>query len=303
MILKLIFLFVIILLRIAFITLFERKILGSLQLRHGPVHTGFAGLLQPISDGIKLFTTEFIISFKVKRFGYIISPAIMLTATIILWLAYFSKFSISRISLISIFTICCFSARVYYTLGASWASSSKYATLGGMRAVAQTISYEVSFFLILLSVILLVTRFEFSIFNKFSPLWIFFLAIPLAVIWFISGLAETGRTPFDFAEGESELVSGFNTEFGSGPFAIFSLAEYGTIIFVRFLFVLFFCGGNASITAFLIKFSILIIIFVWVRGALPRLRYDLLINLAWFVFLPVALRFLLFYASLKNFIL
>jgi NADH-ubiquinone oxidoreductase chain 1 len=182
---------------------------------------------------------------------------------------------------------------------AGWASNSNYALLGGLRAVAQTISYEVRLALILLSFVFLIQRYHVLDFRKFQEgVWFIVLTIPLAIIWFASCLAETNRTPFDFAEGESELVSGFNVEYRSGGFALIFLAEYARILFMRMLFVVIFLGSNIYRILFYIKLGVLAFIFIWVRGTLPRFRYDKLMFLAWKSYLPAALNYLVFFGGL-----
>ena len=185
-------------------------------------------------------------------------------------------------------------------MGAGWASNSKYSLLGRLRAVAQTISYEVRLALILLSFIMLVGGFNLGLFSLYQrDCWFFFLTAPLSLIWFASCLAETNRTPFDFAEGESELVSGFNTEYSRGGFALIFLAEYARILFIRMLVALLFLGGNLLRFRFYIKLVFVSFCFIWVRGTLPRFRYDKLMYLAWKRFLPVRLNYLIFFMGFK----
>lgn len=174
--------------------------------------------------------------------------------------------------------------------------------MGRLRAVAQTISYEVRLALILLSFVFLINRFNTTIFTLFQrKIWFFFISFPLALIWFTSSLAETNRTPFDFAEGESELVSGFNTEYRRGRFALIFIAEYSRIIFIRTLFSIIFLGRRINSIIFYIKILLICFMFIWVRGTLPRLRYDKLIFLAWKSFLPVSLNYLIFFLGVKIF--
>jgi len=169
---------------------------------------------------------------------------------------------------------------VYTVLLCGWASNSKYAILGGLRGVAQTISYEVSLALILISFLILNERFNLNDFNLYqNNIYYLFTAFPLAIMWFASSLAETNRTPFDFAEGESELVSGFNVEYRRGGFALIFMAEYASILFIRALFVVLFVGACNGFS-FAIKAALVAFAFVWARGTLPRFRYDKLMNLA-----------------------
>lgn len=202
-----------------------------------------------------------------------------------------------------LYFLCCSRLRVYTVIIAGWSSNSNYALLGGIRAVAQTISYEVSLALILLSFLYLILSLNILDFIKFQNIvWFIFLCLPLRIIWLASRLAETNRTPFDFAEGESELVSGFNVEYRRGGFALIFLAEYSRILFMRIICVILFLGGNVLRFGFYIKLVFISFVWVWVRGTLPRYRYDKLIYLCWKRFLPVALNFLLFFLGLKLFI-
>lgn len=179
----------------------------------------------------------------------------------------------------TLFFLCCMSGGVYSLLAAGWSSNSKYSIFGALRGVAQTISYEVSLVLILLAPLIVILNYELFLFTDFQAgLWFILLFPANSVIWLISCLAETNRTPFDFAEGESELVSGYNTEYRSGGFALIMLAEYTRILFISFLFSLLFLGGLGGI--FFTKLGLVAFIFVWVRGTLPRFRYDKLISLA-----------------------
>lgn len=192
---------------------------------------------------------------------------------------------------------------VYSVLVAGWSSNSVYALLGGLRAVAQTISYEVSLVLVLLSLLFLIRSFNFFYFFFFQlNIWFIIFLFPISLIWFCVLLAETNRAPFDFAEGESELVSGFNVEYSSGGFALIFLAEYSIILFIRILFSLIFLGGNIFNFFFFFKISFISFLFIWVRGTLPRYRYDKLIYMAWKMFLPFSLNFIMFIIGLKIFL-
>nr|VFU78907.1 NADH dehydrogenase subunit 1 [Proasellus coxalis] len=297
MLVKIIILVIGVLISVAFLTLFEQKILSYSQSRKGPVKVGFKGMLQPFSDAIKLFSKEITLPYLANYYVYFISPVISLGVVLTMWLMFPSSLGISEIQLGVVFMMCCLSAGVYSLLGAGWSSNSKFALLGGLRAVAQTISYEVSFSLILLSFIVLVASFEVGGFAMFIPIWLGLLAPPLTAAWFISSLAETSRTPFDFSEGESEIVSGFNTEYSSGPFALFFLAEYGSILFMGTIFSFIFLGGLDLSLVMYLKICSVLLIFIWVRSTLPRLRYDKLMDLSWVVFLPVSIAYLIFFVG------
>lgn len=194
-----------------------------------------------------------------------------------------------------LFFLCCLRLGVYTVILSGWSSNSNYSLLGGLRAVAQTISYEVSLALILLSRVILIIDFNLVLLNYYqSYIWFIFIILPLILCWFSSRLAEVNRTPFDFAEGERELVSGFNVEYRSGGFALIFLGEYSRILFIRLIFVLIYLGGYNLSFIFYLKLRFISFIFIWVRGTLPRYRYDKLIYLAWKCYLPFSLNFLLF---------
>nr|WDW26460.1 NADH dehydrogenase subunit 1 [Branchinella kugenumaensis] len=288
---------VLVLVGVAFLTLLERKILGYIQLRKGPNKVGFMGLLQPFADGIKLFSKELTLPSISNFLPYLLSPIVSLVLSLMGWslvpyMGYGYMFNYSVILF-----LCIISVSVYTVMVAGWSSNSKYSLLGGIRAGAQTISYEVSLILILLSPIFLWGSFKFQdfIFNKFYLGWFVFLTLPLAFCWFVTILAETNRTPFDLAEGESELVSGFNTEYMGVGFALIMLAEYSSILLMSFLFSLVFSGLTV------ILFLLSCYYFLWARGSYPRYRYDNLMSLCWKSFLPISIMFLMFFWSISNF--
>nr|UFZ13345.1 NADH dehydrogenase subunit 1 [Protohermes subnubilus] len=289
---------------VAFLTLLERKVLGYIQIRKGPNKVGFWGIPQPFCDAIKLFTKEQTYPVMSNYLMYYFSPIISLFLVLVTWMVYPMEWGLWSMNLGILFFLCCLSLGVYTVMIAGWSSNSNYALLGGLRAVAQTISYEVSLALILMSFILLISSFSLLDLMKYqSMIWFIFISLPLGLIWFVSCLAETNRTPFDFAEGESELVSGFNVEYSSGGFALIFLAEYASILFMSMLFVMLFLGADLYSLFFFVKLTLISFIFIWVRGTLPRYRYDMLMYLAWKSFLPLALNYLLFFLGLKIFIL
>nr|YP_009338608.1 NADH dehydrogenase subunit 1 [Chloronia mirifica]ANT70545.1 NADH dehydrogenase subunit 1 [Chloronia mirifica] len=285
---------------VAFLTLLERKVLGYIQIRKGPNKVGFWGIPQPFCDAIKLFTKEQTFPVMSNYLMYYFSPIISLFLVLMTWMVFPMSWGVWSFNLGILFFLCCLSLGVYTVMIAGWSSNSNYALLGGLRSVAQTISYEVSLALILMSFILLISSFSLIELMKFQLMvWFIFISFPLALVWFVSCLAETNRTPFDFAEGESELVSGFNVEYSSGGFALIFLAEYASILFMSMLFVLMFMGGDVYSFLFYIKLTIISFMFIWVRGTLPRYRYDMLMYLAWKSFLPLSLNYLLFFLGLK----
>nr|YP_009050451.1 NADH dehydrogenase subunit 1 [Paraglypturus tonganus (nomen nudum)]AIG22699.1 NADH dehydrogenase subunit 1 [Paraglypturus tonganus (nomen nudum)] len=298
--LNFIVLMVCVLISVAFVTLLERKILGYIQIRKGPNKVGYMGMLQPFADAIKLFTKEQTVPTLSNFLPYYLSPIFSLFMSLIIWAIIPYNMTMMNFNMGTLFFLCCLSLGVYSTMSAGWASNSKYSLLGMLRAIAQTISYEVSLALILLSLIFLVGTFDLSAFSSYqNKMWLIWLTFPLSMLWLASCLAETNRTPFDFAESESELVSGFNTEYSSGGFALIFMAEYASILFMSALFTLFFLGANPDSVAFYIKLACIAFVFVWVRGTLPRMRYDKLMYLAWKSFLPVALNYLIFFMSIK----
>uniref|UniRef100_UPI0031F345ED NADH dehydrogenase subunit 1 n=1 Tax=Saropogon luteus TaxID=468801 RepID=UPI0031F345ED len=289
---------------VAFLTLLERKVLGYIQIRKGPNKVGILGLPQPFSDAIKLFTKEQTYPLTSNYVSYYFSPIFSLMLSLLVWMCmpFFVKLYSFNLGLL--FFLCCTSLGVYTVMVAGWSSNSSYALLGGLRAVAQTISYEVSLALILLSFVFLIGSFNMIDFLKYqSDVWFFFIVMPLGLVWFASCLAETNRTPFDFAEGESELVSGFNIEYSSGGFALIFLAEYASILFMSMLFSLMFLGADIYMMMFYVKLWFISFLFIWVRGTLPRFRYDKLMYLAWKCFLPFSLNYLMFFLGIKMFLI
>lgn len=283
---------------VAFLTLLERKVLGYIQIRKGPSKVGIWGIPQPFADAIKLFTKEQTYPTVSNYTPYYISPIFRLFLALVVWAVFPMWVGIYNFNLGLLFFLSCTRMGVYTVIMAGWSSNSNYALLGGLRAVAQTISYEVRLALILLSFVFLVQRYNVADFRIYQEgIWFIFLATPLGIMWFSSCLAETNRTPFDFAEGESELVSGFNVEYRRGGFALIFLAEYARILFIRMLFVVLFLGSNIYRIFFYLKLVFLAFIFIWVRGTLPRFRYDKLIFLAWKSYLPVALNYLIFFVG------
>nr|ALO70541.1 NADH deshydrogenase subunit 1 [Euaesthetus ruficapillus] len=294
---------IMVLVGVAFLTLMERKVLGYIQIRKGPNKVGFIGLFQPFSDAIKLFSKEITYPLMSNYLLYYISPIVNLFLSLMLWLCMPFMSLLLNFNLSILFFLCCSSLGVYTIMIAGWSSNSNYSLLGGLRSVAQTISYEVSLALLLLSFMFLTLSLNFMDFMKIQKyLWLFFFTMPLCFIWLISCLAETNRTPFDFAEGESELVSGFNIEYSSGGFALIFLAEYSSILFMSMLCIILFLGGNIWSWFFFLKLTLLSFFWIWVRGTLPRFRYDKLMYLAWKSFLPMSLNFLMFYVGCKLFV-
>lgn len=276
---------------VAFVTLLERKILGYLQNRKGPNKSGFMGILQPVADAVKLFSREKNNSWSVNMIIFKLIPLFSLCLILIFWVTIFiERNNTINYRIIGIMVIS--SIGVYIILWAGWASNSRYAILGAYRGVAQTISYEVSFSFIILRVLLFGAGFSLNSVRviQFNSLLYLFGLWNMFLLWLVTILAETRRTPFDFSEGESELVSGFNVEYGAGGFAVLFIAEYGNIIFMSGLTRNLFIGG----LGFMCWKSMVVLFFIlWVRGTLVRYRYDTLIIIAWKLILPYRL-FILF---------
>nr|WKT09260.1 NADH dehydrogenase subunit 1 [Ptychadena amharensis]WKT09273.1 NADH dehydrogenase subunit 1 [Ptychadena amharensis] len=291
-----------ILLAVAFLTLIERKVLGYMQHRKGPNVVGPFGLLQPIADGVKLFIKEPIRPTTSSQVMFILTPTMGLILAMFMWAPFTMPVALSDLNLSILFILAISSLTVYTILGSGWASNSKYALIGALRAVAQTISYEVTLALIILCTVFLTGGFSLYFFNMTQQhMWLILPAWPLALMWLISTLAETNRAPFDLTEGESELVSGFNVEYAGGPFALFFLAEYANILMMNTLSTILFLGPLSvmplSTLMLMLKASILIIFFLWVRASYPRFRYDQLMHLVWKSFLPLTIALTILHIS------
>nr|WPR14735.1 NADH dehydrogenase subunit 1 [Pseudomphala latericea] len=293
------FTYICILLAVAFFTLLERKGLSYMQLRKGPNKVGVMGLPQPLADAAKLLTKEIAKPTMANYSPYFMAPVFSFILALLLWQLYPSMCATGYFKWGILFFLCVSSLNVYGTLLAGWASNSKYALLGSLRAIAQTISYEVSMALILLFPLFILGTFSFFELNeKQTGVWFGFLMLPVFFMWFVTCIAETNRAPFDFAEGESELVSGFNIEYGAAGFALIFLAEYANILVMSLFSAVLFLGGGsfflgASDLIFMVKILFFAFVFIWVRASYPRFRYDLLMSLTWKSFLPAALSLLL----------
>nr|UYL27126.1 NADH dehydrogenase subunit 1 [Hyalomma marginatum] len=297
-------LLIMILLSIAFFTLMERKFLGYCHIRKGPNKTGIMGIFQPFSDALKLFSKEWNKMFYMNKFIYNISPLLMISMMLMMWIIFEYPNNIMNLNLGIIFFICISSITSYSILLSGWASNSKFSLIGSYRGFAQVISYEVSMAIILISLSILPESYNLSEFfsvQKGYPL-IFSLSF-IFIIWIITILAELNRVPFDLAEGESELVSGFNIEYGSYLFAIIFMSEYGSIMFISFFSIYLFM---ASFMLKEVLTMMMMMIIIMIRGTYVRMRYDQLMMMAWKIILPQSIMFLFLiyfiFLNYKNFI-
>nr|APH08393.1 NADH dehydrogenase subunit 1 [Tamias umbrinus] len=303
---NLLMLIVPILVAMAFLTLVERKMLGYMQLRKGPNVVGPYGLLQPFADAMKLFIKEPLKPLTSSITLFIIAPSLALTLAFTMWIPLPMPQPLINMNMGILFILATSSLAVYAILWSGWASNSKYALIGALRAVAQTISYEVTLAIILLSVLLMNGSFTLSsLITTQQSTWLLLPTWPLAMMWFISTLAETNRAPFDLTEGESELVSGFNVEYAAGPFALFFMAEYTNIIMMNALTTILFMGAmfnpltpETFTLSFTLKTLLLTSMFLWIRASYPRFRYDQLMHLLWKNFLPLTLALCMWHISL-----
>ena len=302
----------ILLLSVAYAILIERKILASIQKRRGPNYVGFLGLLQPIADAIKLILKETIIPVASNRIIFIIAPLIALILSLLNWsiIPFFEKwiFADIKVSILMFFALS--SLTVYGIIMSGWSSNSKYAFLGALRAAAQVIAYEVCIGLTLVYILIQTGDLNYNeiIWNQcfmwnVIPSFIFFM------LFFIACLAETNRPPFDLPEAEAELVSGYNVEYSAMTFGYFFLSEYVSIWTVCMLNVIIFWGGYylildyKSLLFFVWKVIFLVMVFVWVRGSVPRYRYDQLMRLGWKILLPISLGTVILYGGIYYYLI
>ncbi|YP_006576363.1 NADH dehydrogenase subunit 1 (mitochondrion) [Frankliniella occidentalis] len=284
---------------VAFITLLERKILGYMQIRLGPNKASIMGISQPLSDALKLYSKEMVKPFNSNFTSYFFSPSVSLILSLMIWfsLPIFKPILLMKMGLLMFFSI--LGLGVYPILMAGWSSNSNFSLIGGMRALAQTISYEVSLIFIILSNMILNNSMNFFKLMEVQKMFVYIFFMFNFLLWMISCTAELNRTPFDFAEGESELVSGFNTEYSSGTFAMIFMAEYMMILFFSSFSTIMFFGFYMSELKYFITVMLFIFFFVWMRATLPRYRYDLLMNFSWKIVLPSSTLNLFFFIFLN----
>lgn len=313
--LKVILIVLPLLLSVAYLTYAERRVIGLMQMRRGPNRVGPFGLLQPIADAVKLIFKETIVPTPASKIVFMIAPMITFVLSLVGWavIPFSEGWVLSDMNVGVLYVLAVSSLGVYGIIMAGWASNSKYAFLGAIRSSAQMISYEVSMGLVIVTVLLVTGSLNLSEIvehQRDMPFWIHLLLAPMAVVFFISVLAETNRLPFDLPEAESELVAGYNVEYSSMSFALFFLGEYANMILVSAMTVTFFMGGYLppfgisflylipGFIWFILKICFLLFVFLWIRATLPRYRYDQLMHLGWKVFLPLTLFWVVLVASL-----
>jgi NADH-quinone oxidoreductase subunit H len=313
LILKSLAIIVPLLVAVAFLTFLERKVIASMQQRRGPNVVGLFGLLQPLADGLKLLIKETILPSSANTIIFILAPIITFLLALVTWsvIPFGSGMVLIDLNVGILFVFAISSLGVYGIIAAGWSSNSKYSFLGALRSAAQMVSYEVSIGLIIMCVLLCAGSLNLSeIVYAQKEVWYCVPLFPLFIMFFISGLAETNRAPFDLPEAEAELVSGYNTEYAAMGFALFFLGEYANMILMCSVLSILFLGGwlpliNISplnlipgVFWFGFKVTILLFVFVWVRAAFPRYRYDQLMRLGWKVFLPFSLAWVLFVSGI-----
>ena len=303
---KILIIIVPLLISVAYFTLAERKILGAIHRRRGPNVIGVYGLLQPLSDGFKLLVKETVLPSSANNILFILSPILTFFISLMGWAVIpFDQYAVlaeMNIGILYLFAVS--SLGVYGVIMSGWSSNSKYAFLGALRSTAQMVSYEVSIGFIMLTVVVCCGSFNLqTIIEAQQNLWFVFVFAPLFLMFFTSALAETNRHPFDLPEAESELVSGYNVEYSAMGFALFSLGEYANMLLMSSTNVILFFGGWLPPFQFLafipgaiwfgLKICFFVILYIWMRAALPRYRYDQLMGLGWKVFLPASLAYLM----------
>lgn len=284
---------------VAFLTILERKVLGYIQNRKGPNKVGIIGIFQPFRDAVKLLNKESLFVFKSNYYVYYLSPLMIMLFILMNWILvpWLTNLYFMDYSMLLVFAIIRLGG--YMILIRGWSSNSVYSFMGSVRFIAQTISYEVSFMLIIYCLMIMGERYSLVMLVRWQRyVWNLVLLFPIAIVFFIRGLAELNRSPIDLIEGESELVSGFNVEYFGGEFALLFLGEYGIIMFLCFFLGLVFTNIYIYIW-FIWVFMGLLILVIYIRGILPRVRYDEVIFMCWKIILPLVLGYLVFIFGIK----
>ena len=312
-ILEILLIVVPLLISVAYFTLAERKVIASIQRRRGPSVVGIWGLLQPLADGLKLLVKETVLPSNANTILFIIAPILTFLLSLLGWavIPFGSHTVLSDLNIGLLYIFAVSSLGVYGIIVSGWASNSKYAFLGALRSAAQMVSYEVSIGLIIISVLLCAGSLNLSkVIIAQESVWYIIPLFPVFILFFVSALAETNRAPFDLPEAEAELVAGYNVEYSAMGFALFFLGEYANILMMCALCSILFFGGWLPLFPILpftlipgplwfgLKVAFMAFVFIWVRAAYPRYRYDQLMRLGWKVFLPLSLAWVLFVAGI-----
>jgi NADH-quinone oxidoreductase subunit H len=301
-------------LSVAYLTYFERKVIGFMQVRVGPNRVGYFGLLQPIADGLKLLFKEIIVPTASNKALFLIGPLLAIAPALAAWavVPFDINLILADVDAGLLYILAMTSVAVYGVIIAGWASNSKYAFLGSMRSAAQIVSYEIAMGFALVGVLMAAGSLNLGkiVLAQAGGLhqWYIWPLFPLFVVYFIAAVAETNRAPFDVAEGESEIVAGFHVEYSGMAFALFFLAEYANMILVSMLAVIMFLGGWLSPVPFipdgfpwvLIKCVAMLFFFLWFRATFPRYRYDQIMRLGWKVFIPITLVWIIFVGGMMQ---
>ena len=299
---------------VAYLTYFERRVIGFMQSRIGPNRVGFFGLLQPIADALKLLFKEIILPAKSNNFLFFLAPLLSIAPALAAWavIPFGFEMVLADINAGLLYVLAMTSIAVYGVIIVGWASNSKYAFLGSLRSAAQIVSYEIAMGFTLVGVLMCANSLNLGeiVMAQQGGIseWYCWPLFPLFIIYFISAVAETNRAPFDVAEGESEIVAGFHVEYSGMAFALFFLAEYANMILVSILAVIMFLGGWMSPFSFmpdgifwlLVKVAFVLFFFIWFRATFPRYRYDQIMRLGWKVFIPLTLIWIIFIGAMMQ---
>ena len=311
---KIILIVIPVMISVAYLTYFERRVIGFMQSRIGPNRVGYFGLLQPIADALKLMFKEIVLPTKSNNFLFFLAPLLSIAPALAAWavIPFDYEMVLADINAGLLYVLAMTSIAVYGVIIAGWASNSKYAFLGSLRSAAQIVSYEIAMGFTLVGVLMCANSLNLGdiVIAQEGGIsqWYCWPLFPLFVIYFISAVAETNRAPFDVAEGESEIVAGFHVEYSGMAFALFFLAEYANMILVSILAVIMFLGGWLSPVSFIpdgifwliIKVAFVLFCFLWLRATFPRYRYDQIMRLGWKVFIPLTLVWIIFVGAMMQ---